>query len=254
MALRESRRFISPKRFCSGIFIVAAVLIASLCPVSIALVMTHKGCTWPPGWPKALYEVGNSCRTIEIVAGNVEDVFEIVFDDRETFERLWPVLLTVKTPGAPLRLFKAGRPSWSTLFSDAKPTVRIFGPAYSGNVVRVEASKKYPDDERLLKESKALYPVPPWPAEIVSPNGELPEYVQVVEKGGRLSLIPGDRDHRERGRLYRARVDFELVAEGSLIDLNRIQLPSNGPIIDRRFDPTACPDGQPCVMPPYDPR
>jgi len=254
MAMRESRRFMRPKGLCPAILILPAFLIASLYQASIAVVMTHEGCTWPEDWPKALNEVGNSCRTIEIAAGNQEDVYEIVFDDREKFEKLWPVLSTVKTPGAPLRLFKAGSPSWSTLFSNAKPTMRIFAPAYSGSVVRLEASNESPDVERLLKDGKALSPTPPWPAEIVSPTGELPEYVQALREDGRLTWVPGVRGRWERGWLFRARVDFELVADGSVIDLNRIQLPSDGPIIDRRFDPNPCPTGQPCVMPPPDTR
>ena len=72
----------------------------------------------------------------------------------------------------------------------------------------------------------------------------------MVEKDGRLTWVPGDRDHRVRGRLHRARVDLQLIVDGNVIDLNRIPLPTDGSIIDRRFP---CPDGQPCVMPPHDP-
>ena len=35
--------------------------------------------------------------------------------------------------------------------------------------------------------------------------------------------------------MYRARIDLELVVDGKIIDLNRIQIPSDAPIIDKRF-------------------
>ena len=182
-----------------------------------------------------------------------ENIYEIIFDDQEKFERLWPFLLTVKSPGAPLRLFKAESPATSSLFSNVKPTVRIFGPSEGVTMLPTTGDER-PDIDRLLKEGKALRSSPPWPAEIVSPTGALPEYVQALEVDGRLTWVPCDRDHRERDFLHRARVDLELVVDGSVIDLNQTQLPSNGVIIDRRFDPVPCPNGQPCVMPSHDTR
>ena len=37
------------------------------------------------------------------------------------------------------------------------------------------------------------------------------------------------------GFMYRARTEIELVVDGRIIDLNRIPLPPETPIIDRRF-------------------
>lgn len=253
MPMTEIRRLKNPKGLFPAMFVLSALLILSFHQVSTALVSGHPGCTWPADWPKALDEISNSCRTIEIAAGNQEDVFEIVFDNREKFENLWSVLLTVKTPGAPFRLSTVGSPTIS-IFSNAKPTLRIFAPAYSAVIIPSQVSNESPDVERLLKDGKAFRPIPPWPKELISATGELPEYVQFVQEGGRRTWVASDRDHKQRGFLHRARVDFELVVDGSVIDLNRIQLPSDGPIIDRRFDPIPCPGGQPCVMPPHDPR
>lgn len=240
-------------RLLPAVVILSGFLIVSVHQPSVALVMTHEGCTWPTDWPKALDEVRNSCFTIEVATGIQENIYEIVFDNREKFEKLWPVLLRVKTPGGALRLFRLNGPSTSWLTSDAQPAVRIFGPS-EGVTMLPTAGDERPDIDRLLKEGKALRSSPPWPAEIVSPTGALPEYVQALEVDGRLTWVPCDRDHRERGFLHRARVDLELVVDGSVIDLNRTQLPSNGAIIDRRFDPVPCPDGQPCVMPAPDTR
>ena len=38
-----------------------------------------------------------------------------------------------------------------------------------------------------------------------------------------------------RGSMYRVRTEIELVVDGRIIDLNRILLPPDTPIIDRRF-------------------
>ena len=133
MALRVSSCFKRPIWICPTVLILCALLIVFVHQSSNALVMTRDGCDWPKDWPKTLDQVRDSCRTIEIAAGNQEDVFEIVFDDRKKFEGLWPSLLTVKTPGAPFRLFTVGSPTIS-IFSNARPAVRIFAPAYSSKV------------------------------------------------------------------------------------------------------------------------
>ena len=233
----ERRRVRISRNFQPAILVLCALLILSVHQASLALVMTHEGCTWPEDWPKVLDEVSNSCRTIEFATGIQENIYEIVFNDREKFEKLWPVLLTVKTPGAPLRLRSIDYfPTTGSLMMNANPAVHIFGPAYGAITMLPKAGSEPRDTNRLLEEGKVLRPSPPWPKEIISANGELPEYVQALEVDGRLRWVPGDRNHLERGFLYRARVDLELVVDGSVIDLNRTQLPSSGAIIDRRFD------------------
>lgn len=59
-------------------------------------------------------------------------------------------------------------------------------------------------------------------------EGELPEYVTSEEEDGRLKWVPADGGHR-------ARVDIILITDGKIVDLNRIQLPPDTPIIDNRF-------------------
>ena len=36
-------------------------------------------------------------------------------------------------------------------------------------------------------------------------------------------------------KVKRARIDIELVVDGNIVDLNRIPLPADTPIIDKRF-------------------
>ncbi len=77
---------------------------------------------------------------------------------------------------------------------------------------------------------------PPWPAELVSPKGELPEFVTSVDEDGKLRWVdPRTAGGKGRGFLYRARVDLELVIDGQVIDLNRIPLPTDTPVVDQRF-------------------
>lgn len=221
----------------AGLFL-AAFFVLYAHRFCVALVSTEDRCVWPLDWPAELGEARTSCRTIRFMTGTQETVYEIIFYDREQFEALWPVLLRLKTPGAPLRLFRTGSTAPSSLWSNAKPAVRIFGPA-EGSVVFVSphpTDASY-DVERLLAEGEALRPVPPWPAEIVSADGSLPEYVRMSVEGGRASWVPGDPHGPIVSFFYRARVDLELVVDGSVIDLNRTQLPANGPVIDRRFEP-----------------
>jgi len=237
MGLLETRRVKIPRGLLPAVVVLSGLLIVSVHEPAVALVSVRSGCTWLTGWPKALDEVRNSCTTYGVATGTQENVYEIVFDDREKFEKLWPILLTVRTPASPLRLSPFGKPSAWGLFSNAKPTVRIWGPSEGVTIAPSEAEKRPWDTDQLVKEGKALRPSPPWPADIVSANGELPEYVQALEEEGRLKWVPGDRDCLDRGFLFRARIDLELVVDGSVIDLNRTHLPSDGTIIDRRFDP-----------------
>ena len=95
---------------------------------------------------------------------------------------------------------------------------------------------------RLLKEGKlkTLSAEPPWPTNIISASGELPEYVVSKEEDGIARWIAADleKDRKENkisGFYYRARVDLELVVDGQIIDLDSMQLPDNTPIRDKRF-------------------
>jgi hypothetical protein len=49
-----------------------------------------------------------------------------------------------------------------------------------------------------------------------------------------LTWVPVQPGDENKGFYYRARVDLELVADGEIIDLNRIKLPTEIPIIDKR--------------------
>jgi hypothetical protein len=44
-----------------------------------------------------------------------------------------------------------------------------------------------------------------------------------------------DDETEFRGIMYRARTDIVLIIDGNIVDLNRIPMPADTPIIDRRF-------------------
>jgi hypothetical protein len=97
---------------------------------------------------------------------------------------------------------------------------------------------------QLLKEGKVkvFRAGPPWPSDIISPKGELPEYVVAQEENGELRWVAADpeKDRKEnvmRASFYsRARVDIELVIDGHIIDWSTISPPVDTPLRDRRLE------------------
>ncbi len=100
--------------------------------------------------------------------------------------------------------------------STAHTGVRILCPSGSGSEV---------DGKMYIADA-------PWPDYLKSPSGELPEYV--IFDHDNAKWLPADKTERV-GFMNRARVDIVLITDGKVIELNRIQLPSNTPIIDNRF-------------------
>lgn len=220
--------------FCASLPLACIVLF--VCKSSDALVTTRDTCTWPEGWPRELAEVSLSCQTIEFMSATQENVFEIFVRDREQFERLWPALVSTKTPRAPIRLKAMGVFEWNGLMTNGQPTVRIYAPDYGGLACLPLPDGANQNTTELVKQGLCLRPTPPWPSELVGLNGELPEYVVVSRESDTMKWVQGDLNAGlSTGRLYRARIELELVVDGQVIDLNRIQFPTDTPIIDWRF-------------------
>jgi hypothetical protein len=178
---------------------------------------------WPESWPKELEPYRKQAKTYEIGTGTQENAYEINFKDREEFEEVWPTILKLKSKGAPLILrsiepFKSG-----SLFNNEQPVVRIYGPVHSTYGC-----------SRLV--GKKLQPAPPWPESIKSPRGEPPEYVTISEDGNSWVAVQEKPPiETVKGFLFRARIEIELVVDGNIIDLNRIHLPDDTAIIDKRM-------------------
>lgn len=210
-------------------------------PACAAVFPQDKG-TWPKDWPKELEPLRESARTIGIGTGIQQNIYEIRFSDRETFERLWPVILKLKTPGAPLALYRTETPpppDWGTFLSNAQPAVRIYAPSGGYSIAPELAGKIDPtqpfDGEQMVKEGKALLAGAPWPEKLYSPTGELPEWVQAKVVDGKFQWVPVRIDRERPSGFYnRARIELDLVVDGQVIDLNRIPL-GDLPLRDYRF-------------------
>jgi hypothetical protein len=202
---------------------MVAILVSSilLTPLCFGLVQLERQGAWPVDWPKELEPYRKQAKTIIVATGSQEDVFEISFRNREQFEKIWPVIQTLKSEGAPLALTAAGSaPGWAGLFDNNEPIVRIYAPSYTGYVEGA--------DGRKLKSS------PPWPDSAKLSNGQLPEYVRLSDD--KNTWVPAEANHNSfKGFEFRARIEIELVVDGNTIDPNRIRLPENTPIIDRRI-------------------
>jgi hypothetical protein len=167
--------------------------------------------TWPNSWPKELEPLRKDARTYSLMAGIQEVIYEIRFKDRDTFERYWPILLGVKSKGAPLTLKKVASegPKQEFWLTDETSAVRIYAtPGASG---------------------------PPWLESARMPDGRLSEYVVQEKVNDERTWIPATREKDFQGILFRARIDLEVVVDGKIIDLNRIRIPSDTPIIDNRW-------------------
>ena len=201
------------------VYTTAMVLLSSL---GLALVGIFDEGRWPDSWPKELEPYRVQAKTIQVMTLSQSTTYEIFFKERENFEKAWPHILSLKSKGAPLILENA--PSdycGSTLQSG----VWILGVA---------------NREGKSSDGKRFFAGPPWPDDIKSKSGELPEWV-AFKDGKWIPVVYQDRkwvtpDGAEHlGVIYRARVDIILVVDGKIIDLNRIQLPPDTPIIDKRF-------------------
>jgi hypothetical protein len=205
-----------------GVFAFLASIISL--PAGFTVTTEVETGMWPKSWPKELEPLRNNARTYNVATALHEIIYEIHFQDRNVFERAWPLLLGLKSKGGTLTLCKveSTRPKQEVLFSNDVPSIRIHAPE-SGLVGNLVAG-------------------PPWPPTALLPNGELSEYVTSSEIHGEKTWVPVTiekaRNEMEKGHfmwLMRARVDLELIIDGKIIDLNRIRIPSDTPIIDKRW-------------------
>jgi hypothetical protein len=175
-------------------------------------VSTIREGSWPDTWPEELDVYRAQAKTVDVAHGIQETHYEIRFKNREDFERAWPHLLAVKSPGSPLII-------------ENNPSTNARSGQTAGTGVRVLA----PVGGQLgtWKVNGVLVSPPSYdPGEL----GEPPEYV--AERDGKwVSAVPGTQT---TGFYYRARIDLVLIADGDIVDLNRIALPKDTPIVDRR--------------------
>lgn len=158
------------RRRCLALVTIALGLV---CSVYADYTVSNTG-DWPSDWPKELEPLRKQSRTL--VGPRVEyQNYAIPFTKREEFEAAWPLLLSVKTKGAPVVLRRG-------------PSFWLGDGTVAGVCVHT-------------------------PPEGQSPNTD-------------IKTLKG---HWEQ-TIY-----IELIVDGHIIDLNRIPLPADTPIIDERF-------------------
>jgi hypothetical protein len=160
---------------------LAALALSAVCSTSYAIWDVYDAGAWPETWPKGLEPLRQQSGTIR---GSELDlvVHQIPFTKRDEFEAAWPLLLKVKTKGAPVILVRSPGKHWH------------FGETKAGVLVHC----------------------PPGGVDPREPAGP----------------IAGQEDARVR---WLWTTHIELVVDGDIVDLNRIPLPADTPIIDERF-------------------
>ena len=225
--------------------ILGGLLASASC---FAVVSVYSNGVWPKSWPKELEPYRKKARTYGVAHGIHESVHEISFNKREDFEKAWPHILKVKSKGGSV-ILDISPSTYSVCGSTMGPGIRILASSEGSGTsaappsdsedyadylceVNTEMDKVKSggqcDSDRLIREGKMLRVGPPWPNYIMSADGELPEYVRAKYINGKQKWVPADVG-------IRARIDIMLVVDGKIIDLNRIPLPENTSIVDKRF-------------------
>ena len=155
-----------------------------------ALIIPSNEGKWPATWPKELESLRKRSKTLDVATGIQEHIYTIPFETGEEFEKFWPILVALRTPGSPLTLSRAGQSDtgWGDFVSNAKPSVRIKGPTggYAGGTTTIGGQI----DLKELDAGTMLFAGSPWPKDLLGPKGELPEYVTAVPvDGGAFALV-----------------------------------------------------------------
>lgn len=162
--------------------LIATVLVGAICSVVSADGSVSENGAWPKNWPRELEPLRKQADSIQ--GGLLElPIHRIPFTDRDEFEKAWPHLLKIKTPGAPVILVRSPSSHWH------------FGKTNAGVLIHCPPGGLKPK-------------VPELPIEGVD---------SITERWLNTTYI-------------------ELVVDGEIVDLNRIQLPPGTPIIDQRFE------------------
>jgi hypothetical protein len=211
-------------------FVIAAVLV--LCAVYSVYALyeiTNEG-AWPKNWPKQLEPLRKQARTL--IHSQRGAIHVIPFTSRAEFEDAWPHILAVKSSKAPLILLSSPDKS----LGEIKAGVRIFSPL-TGTLITPKGTQYPPGAESHIRDGKFLKIGPPWPVHVKLESGALPKYV-LYDNDKWAPYTKKKAKEYSNKRLHnirRARTDIELVVDGDIVDLNRIPLPLDTPIIDKRF-------------------
>ena len=216
-------------RIQAGCVLAAFVAFAAAVSSHAAYDVSDTG-LWPTNWPKELEPLRKQSRTLR---HDQYQVYEIPFTNQQQFEALWTHILAVKSPEAPIILLKGPN---ERLGKTIKAGVRILAPL-TGELISPKGGHYPPSAEGIVTNIALLKIGPPWPDNVKSKSGALPEFV--IYDNGRWAPY-SVQDLKTNAPMYerslmRARIEIELIVDGDVVDLNRIPLPTETPIVDRRF-------------------
>lgn len=202
------------------VFAIATFATILICcvPVSGFVSIRERG-FWPTDWPDLLESYRDRAKTFEIGTDVRENVYEIGFRTSEEFDLAWSAILRLRSDGAPLRVRNVVIPDDKSEgpFANDRPVVRIYTPVYGSSA---------------QKPGGRMLPVgPPWPASVNMANGLLPEYVVISQDG--MTWLPAIGEVAS-GFKHRARIEIELVADGEIINFDKVMVPVGTPILDYR--------------------
>jgi hypothetical protein len=193
--------------------------------------VSSRGGDWPSNWPKELEAFRERAESISwgIVPGVVTQYYIIEFRTREEFEKVWPAVLRLKSKGAPLKLRTPDKPK-----TDPNDPRIVYDKPQLSMVCPI------PDDETrydLLPDGTYTI-IGPWTNDLALSDGVLPEYVVKRKKDGKWIAWDGRRsynDYESPATILPARISLTLYVDGEVVDLNRIRLPEDTPIVDERM-------------------
>lgn len=218
--------------------LIAAVLVTSIC--SAEWLVSNTG-NWPKSWPAQMEPLRSQSRTL---LHDDYTMYHVRFTGRAQFEAAWPHFLSIATDGSPVTLSR-GHDRWTAV--DFNAGVVVFTPNTGQMIVPGDKQTTIyqPEAVSALQEGKLrslagtyLVVGPPWPDTIHGESGKLPEYV--VADGLEWQAITKEeiRDYATK-TIRLTRTEIQLIVDGKVVDLNRIQLPTF--VVDKRFGDAAKP-------------
>ena len=106
---------------------------------------------WPTNWPKELEQLRKQSRTLR---HDQYTLYEIPFTNRQQFEAVWPHIVAVKSPEAPIILLKGPN---ERLGKTIKARVRILAPR-TGELISPEGGPVPKASSPTLLRSKLAHP------------------------------------------------------------------------------------------------
>jgi hypothetical protein len=220
------RTFCLSRTFCCSIVVLAAVSCA------FGLMIVRDGGHWPDNWPEQMDALRSSATTGDFSSGAQATYYYIEFSSRDQFEGVWPCLLQLKSKGAPLRLMSVDPPKTDSndrRVFHSRPTAALVCPTQGSYRKTADGSYSHHAEWTASIETRLA-------------DGVLPQFVGKDFIGNWVIVSePHDPNSVRFWPYQQARVEIALYVDGEIIDMNRIRLPEDTPILDhRKFGESSC--------------